>query len=270
MTRSSSPLDAILQSRKYRGLDLPEETLRDLYERELQRHPNPKEAVKAVREKLHNIIAPYLGDPDYEASKTALRQAFAAGDPALEKETCRQLMSQHASTRERIPLLEDFYPRLFAVTGQPRVILDLACGLNPLAFAWMGLPRETRYHAYDLHHPRVELINTYFGLAGLAPLAEHRDILVSPPEVEADAAFFFKEAHRFEQRQRGCNRAFWQALKARWLLVSLPITNLTGQRDLLERQRALVARTIEGLNWPVTEVLMDTELVFCIEKQDGA
>jgi 16S rRNA (guanine(1405)-N(7))-methyltransferase len=270
MARETSPFDAILKSRKYRGLDLPEQTLSDLYEREMRRYSNQKDAIQAVREKLHNIIAPYLGDPDYEAAEDKLRQAFSAGDLAQQRDVCCQLMRQHASTRERIPLLDEFYERLFAVTGRPRTVLDLACGLNPLAFLWMGLPLDTRYHAYDLHHPRINLLNTYFELQGLPRLAEHRDILVSPPDVMADAAFFFKEAHRFEQRQHGCNRAFWQALNVRWLLVSLPITNLTGQRDLLERQRNLVARTLEGLDWPVTEVLLDTELIFCIEKNYGA
>ncbi len=36
--------------------------------------------------------------------------------------------------------------------------------------------------------------------------ARVQDILIKPPDVEADIAFFFKEAHRFEQRQHGCNR----------------------------------------------------------------
>jgi len=267
MAKQTFPLDSILQSRKYRGLDLPEETLRDLYERELQRHSNPKDAVKAVREKLHNIIAPYLGDPDYAAAEAELRQLGTGADEEQIRGLCLRLLGQHASTRERIPLLETFYQSLFAITGQPHTILDLACGLNPLAFLWMGLARDTQYYAYDLHHPRVDLINAFFEAIGLSPLAEHCDILVSPPDIRADVAFFFKEAHRFEQRQRGCNRAFWLALNVRWLLVSLPITNLTGQRDLLDRQRALVARTIAGLDWPVTEVLLDTELIFCIEKK---
>ena len=90
---------------------------------------------------------------------------------------------------------------------------------------------------------------------------------MEPPEVDADVAFFFKEAHRFEQRQRGCNRAFWQAIRTRWLLVSLPATSLTGRRDLAAHQRALVQRTLQGLDWPVTELQVLDELIFCINKR---
>ncbi len=257
----------LLQAPKYRALALPPETVRSLLEQELARHRNPRTAIKAAREKLHQIVAPYLGDPDYAAAAVALQAAFAAGEQAV-RQTCTQLMAAHASTHERIALLEHFYPRLFALTGQPQTILDLACGLNPLSFPWMGLPTSTRYHAYDLHGPRCQLLAHYFALQGLPPLVEQADILVHPPQVQADVAFFFKEAHRFEQRQHGCNRAFWQALNVRWLLVSLPITDLTGHHSLLERQRRLIYETLSGLPWPVEEILIGSEMVFCIRKAD--
>jgi 16S rRNA (guanine(1405)-N(7))-methyltransferase len=130
----------------------------------------------------------------------------------------------------------------------------------------MGLPAATRYYAYDLHGPRVELINHYFRLQGLAPLASQADILTDPPQNVVDVALFFKEAHRFEQRQRGCNRAFWQAIPARWLLVSLPTRSLSGKHDKLDQHRRLVYSAIEGLDWPVTEVDFGDEIVFCIRK----
>ncbi len=261
-------IQSILSSRKYKALGIPEATLMDLIRQEAGRDRSPKELEQAVREKLHNIVAAYLGDPDYTAAAPRLEAAFATGPDALRAE-CRALLAAHASTRERLAILDDFYPRLFALTGIPRVVLDLACGLHPFGLPWMGLPPDCAYHAYDLNRPRVGLINHFLRLNGLAELSRHQDILVEPPQVRADVAFFFKEAHRFEQRQRGCNRAFWQALPVRWLLVSLPASSLTGRRDLAAQQRALVARTLAGLDWPVTEVQVLDEIVFCIDKRQS-
>jgi 16S rRNA (guanine(1405)-N(7))-methyltransferase len=258
-----------LFERKYRGIDLPEATLRSLLDQELPHYRSRKDAVKAVRKKLHNIIAPYLGDPDYPAAAAALDAAFASGESSAVRAACADILNSHASTRERQPIVEEFYQRIFAFTGKPQTILDLACGLNPFAFPWMGLPNSVQYYAYDLHHPRIGLINHYFRLQGLAPLAEAGDILVHPPQIRADVAFFFKEAHRFEQRQHGCNRAFWQALNVRYVLVSLPTQSLTGRFELIERQRRLVYGTLRGLPWQVTELQFETELVFCIEKGYG-
>jgi len=259
-------IQSILTSRKYRALGIPEATLIDLIRQEEGRGRSLKELEQTVREKLHNIAATYLGDPDYAVAALRLEAAVNTNEAAVQAE-CRAIMAAHASTRERLPALDDFYPRLFALTGMPRVVVDLACGLHPFGLPWMGLPPDSSYYAYDLNQPRVELINRFLGLSGLPRLGVHQDILVNPPQVAADVAFFFKEAHRFEQRQRGCNRAFWEALPVRWLLVSLPASSLTGRRDLAAQQRALVARTLEGLDWPVSEVQVLDEIVFCIDKR---
>jgi 16S rRNA (guanine(1405)-N(7))-methyltransferase len=259
----------ILSSRKYRDLGIPPETVRDLLEKELSSARSQKEAVKAVRQKLHNIVAPYLGDPVYLDAARQLDTAFASGDQEAVNQTLTRILGAHASTRERLPHLQEFYAAIFAHTGQPDAILDLACGLNPLAFPWMGLPATTRYHAYDIHAPRVALINHYFGLQGLQPLAAVQDVILTPPQVEAPVAFFFKEAHRFEQRQRGVNRAFWMALQVRWLVVSLPAASLTGRHDKTDQHRRLVYNTIAGLPWQVTEEQVGEEMVFIIEKGDG-
>jgi 16S rRNA (guanine(1405)-N(7))-methyltransferase len=260
-------VEEVRTARKYRGLEIPVETLRDLLAQELPRHKSEKEALKAVREKLHNIIAPYLGDPDYPAAQVELEAAFTIGSEEAVRECCVKIMQAHSSTRERIPWLAEFYPKLFAITGIPESILDLACGLHSFALPWMGLPTATRYLAFDIHPPRLALINHFFRLLGKDETGICQDILVNPPQVEADAAFFFKEAHRFEQRRRGCNRAFWQALRVRWLLVSLPASSLTGRHDLLEGQRRLVKETIAGLNWKVEELQVGNEVVFIIEKR---
>ena len=71
---------AVKESRKYG--DTSEETIRQLAAEALQQHKRPKAAIKAVRKRLHSIMAPYLGDPDYAATAAALDAAFAAGDDA--------------------------------------------------------------------------------------------------------------------------------------------------------------------------------------------
>lgn len=254
-------------SRKYRHLNIPEETLRDLLTQEALPQRSRKEVIKAVREKLHNIIAPYLGDPDYRQAAGWLTQAFDDGSDCAVEAFCLQLLRSHASTQERIPFMDQIYPAIWAVTGKPTVLLDLACGLHPFSLPWMGLDQGVDYLAYDIHKARVDLINQFFHLSKQAGQAFHQDILVNPPKIEADVAFFFKEAHRFEQRQRGCNQAFWRALDVRWLVVSLPSSSLNGSRSLAVRQRSLVTRILKAEPWPVTELEIGNEILFCLKKK---
>jgi 16S rRNA (guanine(1405)-N(7))-methyltransferase len=263
----SELITRVSESRKYRHLGIPPATLRDLADRALSTHTDPRQVEKIVRYRLHNLVAPYLGDPDYGAMSRAL--AGLPSDPASPevKHWCEQLLNTHASTRERIPLHETFYGEIFSLTGTPRVLLDVACGLNPFALPWMGLPLDTQYLAYDLHQPRVELINAFLTHVHQEGSARHQDILVDPPQVKADVIFFFKEAHRFDQRERGANREFFRKLRTRWLLVSLPTVSLSGHRSMIEGNRRLVAESCAGEDWQMSELVFDSEMVFCIRKQ---
>ncbi len=258
-------LTRILDTRKYRDSGLNPETVLDLIDREAPKQTSQKALYKEVRRKLHNIVAPYLGEPDYAALAARLA---AIGDPSPQSPAlrafCLDVLGEHASTSERIPHLEAFYEQLFAAAGTPDSILDLACGLHPLGLPWMGLPGAVQYHAYDIMQPRIEFLNQFFRALDRPPLAENRDILVHPPEIEADLALFFKEAHRFEKRQPGCNREFWGSLKVNTLAVSLPTENLAGTHSLLDQNRRLVEDNLSGAAIRA-ELLIENEVIFLID-----
>ena len=269
MTIDETTVDAVVvaikQSRKYR--DTSEETIRQLAVEAVIEHKKSKPAEKAVRKRLHSIMAPYLGDPDYAAARRLLTDSFVGGDEKVIRAACRDLMYTHLSTRERLPILDTFYRNIFAVTGPPRRLLDIACGLNPLAFPWMDLPAAgTDFIAYDIHEPRVDFLNHYFILQGLPPLAFVKDVAVGPPAESGDVALFLKEMPRFERNYPGHGRNLLNAIDARWLVVSFPTISTHGGRNLTNRYREFFYQIIDGSGWPVTELLFDTELVFCAEK----
>lgn len=257
----------ILESKKYRHAGINPDTIEDLIQQEVSHHTSHKQILKAVRTKLHNIVAPYLGEPDYVSLTHELHQIedLSLDSPQLLK-FCHLVLSQHASTAERMPAIPEFYTQLFSVTGQPDSILDLACGIHPLGFPWMGLPNKIQYHAYDILQPRIDFINNFFKKLGLAPHAENRDILVNPPTQQADLGIFFKEAHRFEKRQPGCNRAFWESLNVQTLAVSLPVRSLTGSHRLVDAHRSLVHANLPK-HRQVSEIQIGNEIIFLIEKK---
>ncbi len=253
-------------ARKYRLLNIPSETITNLIEQNRQAHPDPVDLEQVVRQKLHNLVAPYLGDPDYSRMMQWLPEIAGSRESGELEDFCTEVLNSHASTRERLPIVGAFYESIFAVSGKPRSILDLACGLNPFAIPWMGLAPNTDYHAYDLHLPRVELINAFFKAIHQAGQAFHADILVNPPQDIADVAFFFKEAHRFDQRHKGCNRDFFTALNVKYLLVSLPTLSLTWRHSKVDQDRRLIEHAVSGTNWNIQELIFESEIVFCIRK----
>ncbi len=265
----SPDLDALVaelsRSKKYRAAGICEDTLRDLVRTELERQPNAKVALQSARKKLHEVVALYLGDPDYPAAEQRLSAVYAAGDPAAIRATCIDLMRIHDSTRERLALLDTFYPRIYEVTGRPNVMLDIACALNPLTLPWMDLPPGGRLLAYDLHQQRVAFLNHFLTLAN-AGAAYAQDILVTPPAASGDVALLLKEIHRMEKRRRGIVLPLLDALDVRWIVLSSPTRSRTGRHTVIDVYRQQVHGILASRPWPITEIEFENELVYCIAK----
>jgi 16S rRNA (guanine(1405)-N(7))-methyltransferase len=214
-------------SRKYRYIC--EDTVHDIAGRELGSEGADSRAQARARQKLHRIWAAYLGEPDYQRAASSLSDAFASEDDAAIRRACRVVLESHASTRERLPVAERLYGDIFHYVGMPESILDLACAVNPLMFRWMGLPRTVTYRAMDINARVVELVNHYFTLERLRPLAEHRDVLVRPPREHADLALLLKMYHCLEHRRAGAGWELLCGAPSAWVAVSFPTRNLRGR-----------------------------------------
>ena len=107
-------------SRKYRWV-CPSTVRRVLEECE-GRYKKPKDLEQAVRERLHGVTSAFMTDAEFKSALALARN----GD-------WESLLSLHASTRERLPLarMDAAYAEIFAHTGAPGSVLELACGLNP-------------------------------------------------------------------------------------------------------------------------------------------
>lgn len=260
-------VEHIQQSKKYKLVNIPNETILDLLRQEAPYQNNPNLLEDAVRKKLHNIVAPYLSHINYTQELLYLESIIKGNEDFNVELYCHKLLSQHASTRERLPYLKEFYEILFDRIGTPTTILDLACGLNPFALTFMGLSKDLSYYAYDIHKPRIELINLFLKVYEMQPLAYHQDILVNPPETKADVAFLFKEAHRLEKRSEGSNRKLLMSLNVNKIVISLPRSDLKHHHDLTEKHVKLVESVLLGLNWETSTVIVHDEILFFIKRR---
>ena len=143
-----SLIQAVQVSRKYRDLNIPLTTLQDILSFESQHSNTRKELEANFRKSLHNIMAPYLEDINYPTETAGIAE-FHAQNPSSEKlkTWCLERMRRHASSRERLPYLDTFYQKIFAMIGTPKSIIDLACALDPLGLPWVNLPSTTQFLA---------------------------------------------------------------------------------------------------------------------------
>ena len=264
-----SDLDAVASSvavsKKYRAIC--EDTIRRIAERELASHGDAKAATKATKRKLHQVYAAFEQHLDYEEAYERLETAYRAGSDSEIRRACGQVLALHSSTRERLSILEPFYAAIFGLTGRPASILDLGCGLNPLALPWMDLGLDARYIALDIDADRIRFVNRYLALAGLQPLARCQDVLAHPPEDDADLALLLKMSPSLERQEQGGTLRVLAQLCAHYVVVSFAIKSLGGQeKGMLDHYQRQFEELVGHKGWSVEKRVFDAELMFVLGK----
>lgn len=261
-------VNKVKSSRKYRYIC--EDTIRDVIKCALPRYGKKSDAIKAARTKLHRIQASYLGNIDFEKEIQDIAEFHSRGDIEGVKSVCLKLMKEHASTKERVPILDIFYGEIFAVTGVPRRILDVACGIHPLSIPWMKLPDKVLYWAYEIDNRLVNCLNKYFLAIGFEPLAQMQDVICKPPEETGDVAFVMKMVPCLERREKGISIKLLKMLKARYLVVSFPIKSLSGRsKHMPSFYSQFFYNMVDGLGWKILKLPIPDELVFVADKGEG-
>ncbi len=270
LPESNSELDAIVSgvasSKKYRAI-CPD-TIRRVAQQELRAVPRGplKAATKAAKRKLHQVYGAFEQAIDYDAAYQKVQTAYQVGSEAEIKAACRQILGLHSSTRERLPILDRFYPGILEVTGTPASVLDLGCGLNPAALPWMNLSPHARYIALDIDTERIGFINRYLALAGLEPLARCQDLLVHPPEDVVDLALLLKMSPSLERQEPGATLRLIAHLQARFVVVSFAIKSLGGrEKGMVEQYRQQFQKWASSQQWRVIPLTFETELAFVVQ-----
>lgn len=259
-------VEAVRGTPKYR--QVAADFVRHIGAQELAKGRGGKEALKATKRKLHQVAGAYLdAGLHYDAWLEALRAAHLEGAEPFHK-VCAQVMKHHASTRERLPFLDDFYAPLLAGLPPIRNVLDIGCGLHPLALPWMGLPDQVEYLALDVYEDMAAFLNGFFALLPIRGRAEAHDVLHAPPTQRADLALLLKTIPCLEQVDKEAGRQLLTTVPANALLVSFPAQSLAGRRGkgMEVNYAARLQDLVAGTGWHVERFDFPAELVFRIRK----
>ncbi len=231
------------------------------------RRRNLKDAIKATKNKLHQVGGAYLdGTLPYARWLDLLRDA--ASDPEALRDTCREIMRHHASTAERLPILDEFYNVVLADLRPVRSVIDVACGLNPLAIPWMPLAPGAAYYAYDIYQDMIDFVGAFMDLIGIEGQAQARDVLQFVPPHKADVALILKTIPCLEQVDKAAGLRLLESVNADVLIVSFPVRSLGGyDKGMAATYEAHLRDLLAGQNWPVERFEFETELAFRIDKK---
>ncbi|MEX1367116.1 MAG: 16S rRNA methyltransferase [Nannocystaceae bacterium] len=255
---------AVLDSRRYRSVHPA--TVRRLAIAQLDAAGGrPAEAIKRTKRALHQIFGAYLPSPPRYAR--LLGELEAAASPDEQQQVLRRAMAQHASTRERLDHLDAFYDALRGRIGTPGSVVDVACGLGPLAAPWLGLLPGSVYHAWDIDVALVQFVGRCLEHLGLSPRASTVDLLDMPQWPRTDLALVLKTLPCLEQQCPGASEALLDSIDAPCLVVSFPTRSLSGRA---KGMGATYARRFEALlqarEWIAESFEVGPELVYVVHR----
>lgn len=253
---------AVQSAAKYRSIQ--PELVRRIGTQELGKGRSLKEAVKETRNKLHQIGGAYQETaPDY-ARFTSELQALPS-DPADPRvvQFCQQAMHFHASTRERLPVIPEFYAKITERIGPLHSVLDLACGLNPLALSWMGLTPQGEYTACDIYADLAGFLNAFFAHTGIRGQAGVCDLTASVPSKPVQLALLLKTLPCLEQLDKTIGPRLLDGINAEHVLVSFPARSLGGRsKGMVQNYTRHFEELLAGKPWRKETWEVGTELVF--------
>jgi 16S rRNA (guanine(1405)-N(7))-methyltransferase len=238
---------------------------------ELPRSRNLDDAVKRVKRRLHQAVGAFRGATEADRVLAPIRAAWS-GDlaDAAFRAACRASLAGHASTRERVGDLDAFYSGIWAAAGgTPHSVVDLACGLGPLALPWMGLERDARIVATDADRRPLAVVAAFLELVGQPHDTEARDLVRDLPSGRADVALLLKAVPTLDRQDPAAAARLLSALRVGHAVVSFPRRSLGGRSRGMERTyRARVDGLVREVGARVIDVIdasVGSELVFVLQ-----
>lgn len=261
-------VEAVATSPKYRAVCA--EAIQRLAANELAKQRDLRAAVKGVKNKLHQVGGAYLEGADYARWLEALRKSGDAADIPRLKKALTLIMRFHASTRERLAILEDFYGTTLAPIAPVRSVLDVACGLNPLAIPWMPLAPGAPYTAYDIYTDMIAFLNGFFAYLGVPGRAEARDVTQFVPPEPVHLALVLKTLPCLEQLDKFAGLRLLEGLQAEFVLMTFPVRSLGGyDKNMRANYEAHLHDLLKGRRWTAQRFEFATELAFLIDRREA-
>src|SRR5260221_10391054 len=240
-------IEAIQASPKYKSVS--SDLVRYIGTQELAKghNHNLKGAIKATKNKLHQVGGAYQDSaPRYRAWLDKLKQA---SQPENRKEllaVCKWIMQYHSSTRERLPMLEQFYSTILAGLPPINSVIDVSLGLHPLAIPWMPLAGPAPYYAYDMYQDMTDFLNEWLSLLHVQGYAQACNVIHYFPTQRVYLAFMLKAIPCLEQVDRSADCGSWRPSKPVILSSrSLPPGSAGKKKGMVPNFRARFFKFVE-------------------------
>ncbi len=207
---------AILNSPKYRAI-APDAVRRIVREEHAK---GGKDCEKRARNRLHQIADAFMDQRQQKALYQLMEQGELDG-----------ALQQHASTRERMAIRDEYLALIARHCPADGSICDAACGLDPLLLGAQGYSVT----GLDIQMTCVDAINEWARRAGWNVCARGADLIGIEELPECSLTLFMKLLPVLDAQRAGEGMRVMQLARSERVLVSFPTRTLGGRGVGMER-----------------------------------
>lgn len=244
----------IKEKYELRGLpdSLIEETLKNYFLKKKINFPKSEKESKLIIKEVRAELRIYSGQ---YASKSNIKNRKSL----IEKGDLNELLKQHSSTRERI---EDYSLIRRTISKlNPQSVLDLGCGINPIAIAENGI----FYHCYDINDNDLEIVKDFFEINNIKGDIHHKDIRKEPVFPKVDLCIIFKVLDILGDKKYEITKELLEKIETKNFLISFATRTLTGKR-MNSPYRRWFENILKNLKYEYKVERTDQELFYIIRK----
>ena len=236
---------------KHEFRDLPNSFIKNILESYLQKQKisipynkeNRKLLVKIIRAKLRKSAGQYI-----EKTKSKLSSN-------------QELLKLHKSTNERLKEYE--YIKSLIEQLKPQSILDLGCGLNPMAIAKPNI----KYYAYDIKADYLYLVKEYFEKNKIKGEVQHEDITQVNNFPKTDVCLMLKLLDILGKNKKEIAKKLFTKLNSNNLIVSFATRTLSG-KPMNRPYRRWFENLLKDLNLEYKLHRTNNEIFYVIKKNN--
>jgi 16S rRNA (guanine(1405)-N(7))-methyltransferase len=186
-----------------------------------------KNIVKEIRSQLREVYGVFVeGRQDRDA---LLDRLEGPGD----LDTVNRILSLHRSSKERLSIYPEAYKEIFSIIGEPARIVDLACGLNPVSYPYLGFKPD--YLACDISTTDLAFIMRFFQRLRIEGSVRQVDLLtddISGLAGPDDVVFLLKALDSLETVKRNSSESVLKSLACKRMVVSFATLSIGGRKPI--------------------------------------
>lgn len=172
-------------------------------------------------------------------------------------------LESHRSTKERLDTYKNIYKIIFTLTGKPKKILDLGCGLNPLTYEFIG--KDAYFICTELTDNDCNLLRTYFKKNNIRGEVIKTDLRTYSNFPEVDICFMFKLLESLESKGHSLAEHLINTIKAKYIVISFSTLNIHGRRMNYPR-RGWLEVMLTRLGYKFSKFEEHNEIFYVVKK----